>query len=60
MRVNKAQRKVWISGTHNEYPSYTVKVDGKVVYDRRQSGNPATGLLDSLNDVSVGVEGVPF
>jgi hypothetical protein len=60
MRINTAQRKVWISGTHNEYPSYVVKVNGKVVYDRRQTGSPLIGLVDTLSTVDVGVEAAAF
>lgn len=60
MRINASKRKVWISGSHNKYPSYTVKIDGKVVYDRQQTGSPVLGLIDALSTVAVGVEGAAF
>lgn len=60
IRVNVDKRMAWVDGTHNEYPSYTILVDGKKVYDRRQSGNPVTGLIDAISTVQVSVDKKKF
>lgn len=50
---------LWIDGCHNEYPSYTIKVNGKQIYDREQTGTAVTGLMGSC-DVQVLVDGVSY
>jgi hypothetical protein len=55
IKINKAQSKVWLSGCHNEFPSYTVIVNGKQVYDRTQTGTAVIGLLGTC-DIVVNVD----
>jgi hypothetical protein len=55
LKINKAQSKVWLSGCHNEFPSYTVIVNGKQVYDRTQTGTAVIGLLGTC-DIVVNVD----
>jgi len=49
--INKAQMKIWISGCHNEYPSYTIVVNGKKQYDRLQTGTAFVGLIGKCDIV---------
>jgi hypothetical protein len=55
LKVNKAQSKAWLSGCHNEFPSYTVMVNGKQVYDRTQTGTAVIGLLGTC-DIVVNID----
>jgi hypothetical protein len=55
LKINKAQSKAWLSGCHNEFPSYTVMVNGKQVYDRTQTGTAVIGLLGTC-DIVVNVD----
>jgi hypothetical protein len=59
IRINKAQSKAWVSGCHNEFPSYTVLVNGKIVYDRVQTGTALIGLIGEC-DILVNVDGKSF
>ena len=49
LKINKAQSKVWLSGCRTEFPSYTVIVNGKTVYDRNQTGTAVLGLLGACD-----------
>jgi hypothetical protein len=59
LRINTDQRKVWISGCHNEFPSYSVTINGGKVYDRQQTGSALTGLIGDC-DVLVNEDAKPF
>ncbi|AWM06104.1 hypothetical protein [Bradyrhizobium symbiodeficiens] len=59
IRINKAQSKAWVSGCHNEFPSYTVLVNGKTIYDRTQTGTALIGLIGEC-DIVVNVDGRSF
>jgi len=58
--INVAANKIWVSGMHNEYPSYTIRVNSKMIYERAETGNPLTGLLDANSVAGVFVDGVSF
>jgi hypothetical protein len=58
-KINKNQSKIWISGCHNEYPSYRILVDDQQVYDREQTGTVVFGLLGKC-DILVSEEGKSF
>jgi hypothetical protein len=59
VRVNESERKIWVSGCHNEYPSYRILVNGTQVYDREQTGGALLGLLGTC-DIRVSNEGTSF
>lgn len=60
IRVIPGKSLLWVSGVHNEYPSYNIKVNGKEVYDREETGNPMTGLLDGNSVSGVFVDGASY
>lgn len=60
IKISTSARKVWVSGSHNEYPSYRIKVNGSSVYDRTETGNAVTGLMDENSVTDVFVDGAAF
>jgi hypothetical protein len=54
--LNRVQKKVWISGCHNKFPSYRILINGAVIYDHQQIGNAFTGLV-GICDTITSVEG---
>lgn len=56
LSINTAKRKAWVSGCHNEYPSYSVSINGKKLYDREQTGYAVGGLIGSCDVVVTGDE----
>lgn len=58
-KLNKSKRELWVSGCHNEFPSYRILVDGKTLYDREQTGTALIGLLGKC-DIVVNVDGQAF
>ena len=59
VRLNHLQSKAWISGCHNEYPSYRILINGNAVYDREQTGAALTGLYGSC-DILVVEDGASY
>lgn len=55
--IDKAASKASISGCHNEYPSYTIFVNGKKQYDRVQTGTAFVGLIGKC-DVLISKQGL--
>lgn len=58
--LKEKSKTVEFSGCHNEYPSYSIIVDGKVVYDRVQSGAVLAGALLGDCDISVSLTSASF
>ncbi|MGA4643318.1 RHS repeat-associated core domain-containing protein, partial [Limisphaera sp. 4302-co] len=44
--LNWCTRTGWVMGVHDGYPSYTVQVNGRTVYDHHQSTIPSVGGLN--------------
>lgn len=59
VRINTNRRLAFNSGCHNELPSYTIKLNGVVLYDHEQSGTVVTGLIGDC-DVIVGEANLLF
>ncbi|WP_158673421.1 hypothetical protein [Bosea sp. FBZP-16] len=54
--LNRVQKKIWISGCHNRFPSYRILINGASLYDQNQVGNAFTGLIGVCDTISI-VEG---
>jgi hypothetical protein len=51
--LNRDQKKYWISGCHNRFPSYRILINSKSVYDHAQVGNAFTGLFGVCDAIAI-------
>ncbi|RWX13629.1 hypothetical protein EHI42_19740 [Rhizobium hidalgonense] len=56
IKIDTSKKKIWLSGCHNEYPSYSVTANGVLIYDRTQTGTALIGLLGEC-DIKVSDDG---
>lgn len=49
LTINRQSRLVTVAGCHNAYPSYTISVGGRSVYDRLQTGVALWGLAGNCD-----------